>query len=326
MSNNSFPKSLNTETKQKKKVKQLTQSHFGVTTKTVRASAIQGCFSKTFEVMLVTGKEVIVQLRIEPLDMKPFIEAQKLLGPYVPDIEKIEDAELEGEDVWPFHLTRISGKTWLENSNRWDDDLHIKCATSLGKVLTKCFMPGESKTVVESDIIPKLKRILESKRPDVQAFFLKVNELLRDVAQLYRLPLFYTHLDLNSMNIMVRDDGEASGIIDWELAHGPWPFGILCSSIQYLAGFFTGGKFHERKAFDPMEMGFWKEIADGAPLEAKVAIESNWEAVQTSVTIGTILGAFEGEEGMVNSVICANLPKLLTYKIPALRGSALPYS
>jgi len=326
MSNNSFPKSLNTDTKQKRKVKELVQSHFDFAAKTVRASAIQGCFSKTFEVMLVTGKEIIMQLRIEPLDVKPFIEAQRLLGPYVPDIEKIEDAELDDAGVWPFHMTRISGKTWLENSNRWVDDLHIKCATSLGKVLTGCFMPGESKAVVDADIVPKLKRVLELKRPDVQAFFPKINELLHDVAQLYRLPLFYTHLDPNSMNIMVRDDGEVSGIIDWELAYGPWPFSILCSSIQFLAGFITGGKFHERQAFDPMEMGFWKEIVDGAPPEAKVAIESNWEAVQTSVTIGTILAVFEGDDGVVNRVVLANLPKLLTYKIPALRGSALPYS
>lgn len=326
MSNASFPKILNTDTKQKKKVKQLVQSHFGIAAKTVRASTIQGCFSKTFEVTLVTGRELILQLRIEPLDIQPFIDARRLLGPYVPEIGEIEDAEVEDAGVWPFHMTRISGKTWLENSDRWDDVLHIKCATSLGKVLSKCFMSGESKTVVDSVIIPKLKRVLESQRPDVQAFFPKINELLRDVTQLYRLPLFYTHLDLNSMNIMVRDDGEVSGIIDWELACGPWPFGILCSSIQYLAGFITGGKFHERNAFDAMEMGFWKEIIDGAPLEAKVAIESNWEGVQTSVTIGTILGAFEGDDEKVNKVVLANLPKLLSYKIPALRGSVPPYS
>jgi hypothetical protein len=75
MSNASFPKALNTDTRQKRKVKQLVQSHFAVAAKTVRPSAIQGCFSKTFEVTLVTGMEMGVQLRIEPLDTKPFIDA-----------------------------------------------------------------------------------------------------------------------------------------------------------------------------------------------------------------------------------------------------------
>jgi hypothetical protein len=140
------------------------------------------------------------------------------------------------------------------------------------------------------------------------------------------LPLFYTNLDLNSMNIMVKDDGEVSGIIDWELALGPWPFGILCSSIQYLAGVTISGKFHERKAFDPMAMAFWEEIVDGASPEAKVAIESNWEVVQTSVTIGTVLGVFGGDDEKINIAVLANLPKLLIYKIPALRGSAPAYS
>lgn len=326
MSNSSFPKSLNTDTRQKKKVKQLAQSHTGIAAKTVRLCTTQGCFSKTFEVTLATGKEMIVQLRVEPLDAKPFAEAKRLLGPYVPDIQKLEDVELEEASIWPFCMTRMPGKTWLEYSNRWEDDLHIKCATSLGKVLSKCYEPGPSKRIVDSAIIPRLKRVLGYKRTDVHEFFPKVNELIHDAVQLYCLPLFYTHLDLNMMNVMVHDNGEVSGIIDWELAHGPWPFGILCSSIQHLAGVFINGKFHERHAFDPMEMGFWNEVVNGAPVEAKTAIETNWAAVQTSVTIGTILATFEGDDEKINDAMLRNLPKLLTYRIPALRGSALPYS
>ena len=291
----------------------------------MRPCAIQGCFSKTFEVTLLTGKEIVVQLRVEPLDTKPFIEAKHLLGSYVPDIGRIEDVELEEANVWPFYMQRVPGTTWLEKSQRFDDDLHIKSATSLGKVLSNCYVPGPSKPIVDAAIIPRLKKVLESERPDVQRFFPNTTGLIHDAVQLYRLPLFYTHFDLNSMNVMVLDDGEVSGILDWELAHGPWPFGILCSSVQFLAGIIINGRHHERHAFDAMEMGFWNEIVNGGPPQAKMAIEANWEAVQTSVTIGTILSVFEGD-GKINSVALNNLPKLLTYRIPALRGSALPYS
>lgn len=115
-SNSNFPKSLNTETRQKKKVKQLVQLHFNTTAKVVRPFAIQGCFSKTYEVTLLTGKEIIVQLRVEPLDRKPFIEAKHLLGLYVLDIGKIEDVELKEAKVWPFYMQRVPGQRGLKKA------------------------------------------------------------------------------------------------------------------------------------------------------------------------------------------------------------------
>lgn len=117
--------------------------------------------------------------------------------------------------------------------------------------------------------------MLESERPDVQRFFPSITGLIHDAVQLYQFPLFYTHFDLNLMNFLVQDDGEVSGIVDWELAYGPLPFGILCSSIHFPAGVIINGRHHERHSFDAMEMGFWNEIVNGGPPQAKMAIEAN---------------------------------------------------
>jgi hypothetical protein len=69
-----------------------------------------GGFSKTIEVSLENGKEVIVQFRIEPLDIELFKRARALLGDQVPTIEAINDPTLADAGIWPFYMSRIPRK------------------------------------------------------------------------------------------------------------------------------------------------------------------------------------------------------------------------
>lgn len=171
MFNDAFPWFLNTETKQKRRVKHLAESHLGVPATTARLPAIQGCFSKTVEVSLKSSEQVIIQFRIEPLDMTPFKEAREVLGDLVPDIGKIDVPELEQANIWPFYMNRIPGKPWLDYNRPWTADLHAKCAESLGKIFSCSFVPGESADVTNTVVIPKLREIPAIKRDDICPFF-----------------------------------------------------------------------------------------------------------------------------------------------------------
>ena len=80
--------------------------------------------------------------------------------------------------------------------------------------------------------------------------------------------------------------------------------------------------------FEKSERGFWEEIFKGVPVDVRKVLDTNLEAVQTSVLLGTLLGAFElddGKIGQCNPVVLAALPKFLSYRIPSLRGSDPPY-
>ena len=76
-----------------------------------------------------------------------------------------------------------------------------------------------------------------------------------------------------------------------------------------------------------MERSFWNSLLHNTEPKTRQQIESNWEAVQISVMIGTLFRIFsiEGEKIFVAKITLQALPTLLKYRIPALRGSAKPY-
>lgn len=101
------------------------------------------------------------------------------------------------------------------------------------------------------------------------------------------------------------------------------------SPIHTLAGEFSEGKFHMLDEFEECERGFWEEIFKSVPADIRKVLDANLEAVQTSVLLGTLLGAFELDDrelGRCNLVVVVALPKFLSYRIPFLRGSYPPYA
>ncbi len=228
-----FPPSLNTSTKQLAKARKLVEEHLQTPTKRARFARIQGMFSKTVIVSLKTGTEAVIQFRYEPLDIAPFERAYKLLGSLVPKVELLQDDELHAADIWPVFMNCIPGDTWLVRSDRWDPKLNVVFVRSLGRALSRCYVDGSSAQVVKDTIRPKLEKLLASKQEEIQAFRSIIQELLDHVQQLEKLPLFQSHLDLNEMNVMVMDNGELSGILDWELSPPPTPFGMGCNRLSH---------------------------------------------------------------------------------------------
>lgn len=327
-SDNDMPQCLNTAAKQAKKARELAHAHTGIPARKAQGPHIQGFFSRTMFVTLQTGDELVIQFRPEVLDVEPFKIARKVLGEVVPDIGRLEDEELEQNQIWAYWMTRCPGKTWLEGIRGKGSTALITINRSLGRILSRGLVEGKSELVIEQKIRPHLQLLLASQDEQIRSFHGIAQDLLDKLDLLASLPLFISHFDLNEVNIMISEECEVTGLIDWELS-SCLPCGMGFSRIHTLAGEFSERKFHMPPEFEDAERGFWEEIYNGVSSDTRKIIDSNIDAVQTAVTLGTLLGAFQLDEGNIgpyNPVVVEALPKLLSYRIPWVRGSDSPYA
>ena len=323
-----MPQFLNTATKQAKKARELAHAHSGIPARKAQGPRLQGFFSRTMIVTLKTGDEIVIQFRPEVLDLEPFKMARAALGSVVPEIGRLEDEELDQNQIWAYWMTRCPGKMWLDGIRGKDGTALITINRSLGRILSRGFVEGKSEQVMEEKIRPHLQLLLASKNDHIRPFHGIAKDLSQKLEQLSSLPLFISHFDLNAVNILVDEECEVSGIIDWELS-SCLPFGMGLSRIHTLAGEYSEQKFYMPPSFEDAERGFWQEIYKGISAETRRVFDDNVDAVQTAVTLGTLLDAFqldEGDIGPYNPVVVEALPKLLTYRIPMVRGSDPPYA
>ncbi|KAF2792725.1 hypothetical protein K505DRAFT_325968 [Melanomma pulvis-pyrius CBS 109.77] len=323
-----LPKCLNTVSKQAAKARQLAQSYSGIPAKKAQGPRPQGFFSRTMIVTLQNGEEVVIQFRPEPLDVEPFKVARRVLGPAVPDVKILQDEELEREGIWTYWITCIPGKTWFDGARGKGPQTLVTTVQSLGRILSKGRIEGSSELVVDRKLRPHVELLLSSEDNQIRRFHGVARDLFGKLDQLKILPLFISHFDLNDFNIMVDDNCEVSGLIDWELST-PLPFGMGFSRIHTLAGEFSEKRFHMPPEFEDAEKGFWQEIYNGIPEDLYRLFHANPGVVQIAVALGTLLDAFQLDEGKIgpyNPVVVEALPKLLTYRIPLIRGSGSPYS
>jgi hypothetical protein len=272
-------------------------------------------------VTLQTGDEVVIQLRPEVLDVEPFHIARTVLGLVEPDIGLLKDKELEQNQIWAYWITRCPGKTCFEGVRGKDSTALITINRSLRRILSRGRVGGTSDTVIEQKIHPHLQLLLASQDDQIRSFHGIAQNLLDKLDRLVSLPLFISHFDLNEVNIMISEECEVSGLIDWETS-ACLPFGMGLSRIYTLAGEYSSGKFHMAPEFEDAERGFWQEIYNSVSADSRKIIDSDIDAVQTAVTLGTLLGAFQLDEGSIgpyNPVVIEALPKLLTYRKPLVR-------
>lgn len=79
--------------------------------------------------------------------------------------------------------------------------------------------------------------------------------------------------------------------------------------------------------FEDAERGFWHELFDGMSTGFHQNLKDEMNLVQYAVILGTLLDclAFENWKIIVSKVAKRALPKLLTYRIPFIRGKSPPY-
>ncbi|KAI9814357.1 MAG: hypothetical protein M1826_002269 [Phylliscum demangeonii] len=238
MEKKTLPTTLQTPAQQEQQARQLAEKHMKKVTQAAQFPRIQGMFSIMVIVTFQDGSEGVVQFRYEPLNPEPFRRARKTMGEL--------DEELQAADLWPVYLSLIPGVTWLERVNRWTGQHNVRVARSLSRVLAQGVAGGgTSEDVIERHVLPKLQGLLQSGHAEIQPFAAQIQRLINNAHQLDPLPLQIAHLDLNEMNIMVTEEGEVSGVIDWERSPPPMPFGMGCSRILTLAGQYRDGIYSE---------------------------------------------------------------------------------
>ena len=139
---------------------------------------------------------------------------------------------------------------------------------------------------------------------------------------LKELPSFLGHCDLNDFNLMVGEDSEVTGVVDWELSPGPRPFDIACYCIQFLAGEIVDRVFRERSAFEAIDRAFWEALLENTPEKIHAVLNANMEAVRSVMLIGTLfrIMAIEEDKAFVNERLLKSLHKLMSYRISPIIG------
>ncbi|KAG7286811.1 hypothetical protein NEMBOFW57_009128 [Staphylotrichum longicolle] len=249
-SDNDLPRSLNTPTKQVRRIKKLVLEHLGSASKQIDRPPVQGMYSRTFFVKLADGREVVVQFRTEQLDLDAFRVAKGALGDVVPEATALPDQELAEEGAWAYSFNRLPGKMWVHGVAGKGADGRVAVNKSLGRVFSRARL-----------CVPRsaLMAILASQLDEVAAYRSLLEGLLNKLDELGSLPLWVTDYDLNDVNVLIDEACDVTGVIDWELS-APKPFGVGFGRIHTLAGEFTGGEFWMPDEFEVAERAFWSEL------------------------------------------------------------------
>ncbi|KAI0877567.1 hypothetical protein GGS24DRAFT_105183 [Hypoxylon argillaceum] len=334
VSDSKLPKFLNTPNKQIQRAKKLVATQLGSPVVQASRPTFQGFFSRTISLTLKDGREIGVQYRLEDVDVESFLAARVSLGPIVPDFGILEDEELKAEGVWTYWMTWLPGKMWKDGASGMGEAGRLAVCLSLGRVFSKgCIMtasgPQSSADTVKNKIRPHLEAILASPQAEMAPFKSTIQGFLGDIHRLDDLPLWVSHFDLNALNVLVDDECEVTGLIDWEFST-PLPFGVGFGRIHSLAGGYSRGEFYMGSRFEDAERGFWWNLFLGMEDLMRVKLEGMADVIQLAVMVGTVMDSFylDGDgSAQPAGVTVKALPRFLTYRIPLVRGKdESPYS
>ncbi|CAK7199368.1 hypothetical protein SEUCBS139899_002046 [Sporothrix eucalyptigena] len=309
ISDNDLPKIANTAAKRVKWVKMLVAAQFGSTVKRLDNPPMQGMFSRTLFATLADKTELVIQLRTEVLDLEAFALARATLG----------------EAIVPWMWLRgVAGKGAAGR---------VAINRSLGGVLARGQVVGHgtSDDALIKHVRPHLEAIVASPLTEIDPYRALCQEFLdHKLDRLAALPLWISHADLNEVNVLIDPDQDCTvtGLIDWEHSF-PLPLGLGLGRIHTLAGEYTEGAFWMPPEFVEAEKAFWNSFFDGIPdEEVKSQVSQQLDLVQEAVLLGTLLDTFFIEDGTVgvSTVSVTALSKFLTYRLPALRDGAPPYT
>lgn len=317
-----LPELLNTPAKQTKWAKQLVTKHLKCAPKRRTTSPpFQGMYSRTLFLSLTDGREVVIQFRTEPLDVSSFTVAKKVLGSYVPDVQYLEDDELESNGVWAYCSNRMPGLPWIRAISGKGITGRIAVAKSLGCVLSKGFMADNSHEAIESTVRPHLDAILSSSLEEILPYRARLEAFSKRLDEFGQLPLWIAHYDLNEVNVLLDENCEVTALVDWELST-PLPFGIGFGRIHTYAG-----EFYFPDEYEAAERGFWQGLFDDMPGKVRQTLHDRIHFVQDAILLGTLLDCFYLDNGKVgcSRVSLKALPKFLSYQVPHIRGEGKPY-
>jgi hypothetical protein len=118
----------------------------------------------------------------------------------------------------------------------WAREFPVKVAAQIGDVIGKCSGYQSGLDSTNTFIIPRLEMDLAWDEPSIARFKRLIRTLLDRVDHLSRLPICWTHWDVNMMNIMVDDGVTVTGISDWEESYS-LPLRMNTGHISELAAY-----------------------------------------------------------------------------------------
>lgn len=316
-----LPEPLNTPAKQEKRAKALAAAHTGKKAHRVEAPDIQGYFSRTRIVKLVGGNRIVIQFRIQSLDVECFTIACRLFGNVVPEITELHDEELQAFGMRIYAMSYVPGKCWI-NLPKSKMEARIQVARSLGTILNRGSVGGQSADVVDDYILPCLTDFLNRLDITTKSLQPHVERLISASAGLKKLPLYFSHHDLNEMNVLVGNDHTVNGIVDWECARA-LPFGMGLHRItDTIVAENSLGCIEIPDGSKEAEEAFWDTVLDGAPK----AVLENLEDVQNALHIGALMFAITEDHLTGPNPSTDFLAGVLTYRLPRLRGNSDPFA
>jgi hypothetical protein len=188
-------------------------------------------------------------------------------------------------------MPRVPGLTCYTATGRtaWPAEYHVKLAGQIGDMIGKCCGHRQSPDCdsIDTFIIRRLQLYMTLDEPRVAPFKELIGSLLARVEELRKLPPCWSHWDINSVNIMVTDDGNVSGILDWEEAY--WmPFGMNACRLPDLAAYNQLGVLSKKPYSDDMEIAFWKSLFQAAPKGVRTLLKE----IQLAMDIGRVITTF----------------------------------
>jgi hypothetical protein len=287
--------------------------HLGIQAVSEEECPIQGMASRTVEVIMADGIHVIIQLRREPVHEENAQQGHDILGNIVPvPIRVIQD---ECPISYTYIMPLIPGSTWLaKDTTHWPSKYNVKLAGQIGNIIGRCCKAfGDKIDKIDSFIIPRLQRYMEWDEPTIAPYKVLIRNLLSQIDNLRRLPLCLTHWDINMMNIMVTDDAEITGLLDWEETY--WmPFGMNTHIISRLAGYNQRGVYSKRTYSADMEISFWRELFLSAPMGVRGFLPE----IQLAKDIGYVMSTFHDASAPPHPSHIGVFNDALGYKVPEL--------
>jgi Phosphotransferase enzyme family len=305
---------LSTKASVLKEARAIATHHLGGQTASAKECILQGMFSRTIDVAMKDKTHYVVQLRSESVHEENAQQAHDILGDVVPVPVRVNR---EGSPVpFAYVMPRVPGSTWTtkDRGPNWPVANYVKVAGQIGDMIGRCCTPrGNSEIqVIDTLIIPRLQLYLAWDEPGVAPYKDLIRGLLERADELRKLPICFTHWDVNMMNIMVNDDADICGILDWEESY--WmPLGLNVCRISELAAYNHRGVLSKRPYSDDMEKAFWKALFQAAPKGARGMLKE----MQLAIDIGLVMTTFyeakfpphASHTGILNDTMA-------TYKVP----------